>query len=64
MHRRPRPHGLTERQRTAAGTALVAASGKWNKPIVTQIAPLLNYFPAEGYHQQYLEKRGLSHCHM
>ena len=28
-------------------------SGAWDKPIVTEISPLNNYFPAENYHQDY-----------
>ncbi|MBK9096658.1 MAG: peptide-methionine (S)-S-oxide reductase MsrA [bacterium] len=28
-------------------------SGAWDKPLVTEIAPLSNYFPAENYHQDY-----------
>lgn len=27
----------------------------WDRPIVTEISPLTNYFPAENYHQDYLE---------
>lgn len=55
-----------ETQKTAAESAKerLAASGKISKPIVTQIAPLTTYFPAEDYHQQYLEKRGLASCHL
>ena len=30
----------------------------WDKPIVTEIAPLENYFPAEDYHQNYYENVG------
>ena len=37
-------------------------SGKYRRPIVTEIAPAPQFFRAEEYHQQYLEKRGLSHC--
>lgn len=39
-------------------------SGKWKKPIVTQIAPASHFWRAEEYHQQYLLKRGLSSCHI
>ncbi len=29
------------------------ASGAWSDPIVTEISPLLKFFPAEDYHQNY-----------
>ena len=35
-------------------------SGAFKKPIVTQIVPAVTFHPAEDYHQQYLEKRGLA----
>jgi peptide-methionine (S)-S-oxide reductase len=36
----------------------------FSKPIVTQIVPAVTFYPAEDYHQQYLEKRGLATCHI
>ncbi len=39
-------------------------SHRFSKPIVTQILPAPTFFPAEDYHQQYLEKRGLASCHI
>ncbi|MFC2135225.1 peptide-methionine (S)-S-oxide reductase MsrA [Bacteroidota bacterium] len=30
-------------------------SGAWSNPIVTEISPLTNYYPAEDYHQEYFE---------
>jgi len=39
-------------------------SGKYKAPIVTEITPASPFFEAEDYHQQYLEKRGLSSCHI
>ena len=39
-------------------------SGKWKKPIVTQIVPAQTFYKAEEYHQQYLRKRGLENCHI
>ncbi|MCL4236056.1 MAG: peptide-methionine (S)-S-oxide reductase MsrA [Deltaproteobacteria bacterium] len=40
------------------------ASGRFTRPIVTEIVPAAPFFRAEEYHQRYLEKRGLSHCHV
>jgi peptide-methionine (S)-S-oxide reductase len=39
-------------------------SGKYRRPIVTEITPATEFYMAEDYHQQYLEKRGLSSCHI
>ncbi len=39
-------------------------NGKYKKPIVTQVEPASQFYEAEDYHQQYLEKRGLSTCHI
>jgi len=43
--------------------AELEASGKFRRPIVTEITPASTFYRAEEYHQRYLEKRGLSHCH-
>jgi|SRR5437762_2575708 len=40
------------------------ASGKFRRTIVTEITPASSFYRAEEYHQRYLEKRGLSHCHI
>jgi peptide-methionine (S)-S-oxide reductase len=40
------------------------ASGRYRRPIVTQIEPAPTFWRAEEYHQQYLAKRGQSHCHI
>ena len=39
-------------------------SGRFRRAIVTEITPATDFFVAEDYHQQYLEKRGLSSCHI
>ena len=37
-------------------------SGKYKKPIVTQIIPASRFWRAEEYHQQYLAKNNLKSC--
>ncbi|MFN2602811.1 MAG: peptide-methionine (S)-S-oxide reductase MsrA [Gemmatimonadaceae bacterium] len=39
-------------------------SGRYRRPIVTEITPASQFYEAEDYHQQYLEKRGLASCHI
>lgn len=42
----------------------VDRSGKWKKPIVTQIVSASNFYPAEEYHQDYLQKHPNGYtCH-
>ena len=54
-----------EQRRVAeAVKARLAASGKWKRPIVTQIVPGTEFWPAEDYHQDYLQKNpGGYTCH-
>jgi peptide-methionine (S)-S-oxide reductase len=40
------------------------ASGRHRKPVVTVIEDASEFYEAEDYHQQYLEKRGLSNCNI
>ncbi len=39
-------------------------SGAYRRPIVTEVVPASAFYKAEEYHQQYLEKHGLSHCNL
>jgi peptide-methionine (S)-S-oxide reductase len=39
-------------------------SGRFSKPIVTEMTPASTFWRAEEYHQRYLEKHGRSHCHL
>lgn len=44
--------------------AIAKEQQKYNKPIVTEVAPLLRYDPAEDYHQAYLDKNPNGYCHV
>lgn len=55
-----------EAQRKVAAEAIQAAgaSGRWKRPIVTELAPYNGFTAAEDYHQDYLEKNpGGYTCH-
>lgn len=43
--------------------ATLDASGKFKKPIATEITAAGPFYRAEEYHQKYLEKRGATSCH-
>ncbi len=53
-----------EAQEKAARRSIeeLEASGRFRRPIVTEVTAAATFWPAEDYHQQYLEKRGLSTC--
>jgi peptide-methionine (S)-S-oxide reductase len=53
-----------QEQAARASKASLEKSGRFNRPIVTQIVPAVTFYEAEDYHQQYLEKRGLASCHI
>ena len=55
-----------EQRKTAEKVkAEVNQSGKWKKPIVTEITAASDFYPAEDYHQDYLQKNpGGYNCHV
>jgi peptide-methionine (S)-S-oxide reductase len=57
-------HSPEQEQAARASMEELTRSGRYNRPIVTQIEPASEFYMAEDYHQQYLEKRGLSTCHI
>lgn len=42
----------------------LTTNGKYKRPIVTQIEKAGEFYRAEEYHQQYLFKHGMDHCHL
>ncbi|HEX9795130.1 MAG TPA: peptide-methionine (S)-S-oxide reductase MsrA [Planctomycetota bacterium] len=49
-------------QERAAQASLAREQQKRHGQVVTEIAPAPQFWAAEDYHQQYLEKRGLASC--
>lgn len=54
-----------ERKEAEDFIAMVNASGRWKSPVVTTLEPLTTFYPAEEYHQDYLQKNpGGYTCHV
>jgi peptide-methionine (S)-S-oxide reductase len=54
----------SEEQEKAARQAIVDInqSDRWPQPVVTEVQAAIQFWPAEEYHQRYLEKHGLGSC--
>ena len=50
--------------KAAIERVIASEQKKYPTKIVTEVAPLSNYFIAEPYHQQYLEKNPNGYCHI
>lgn len=57
-------HTPEQKEAAESSKARLQASGKLRRPIVTEITQASAFYPAEDYHQRYLEKRGLASCHI
>ena len=49
-------HDADQRQQAEASMAALAASGRFTQPIVTELLPATEFYPAEEYHQDYYLK--------
>lgn len=47
-----------DEQEVQAGKSKEVSSGRFGRPIVTEVAPAEAFYPAEDYHQRYFEKIG------
>jgi len=56
-------HGPEQEAVARASKERLEKSGRFDRPIVTEIVPASSFWPAEEHHQRYLEKRGLAACH-
>lgn len=57
-------HSPEQEAAARASKQRLEASGRFRRPIVTEITPASKFWRAEDHHQQYLEKRGLASCHI
>jgi peptide-methionine (S)-S-oxide reductase len=57
-------HSPEQERLARASKERMQASGKFRSPIVTEITPASPFYRAEEYHQKYLAKRGMTHCHV
>ena len=55
-------HSPEQKAAAEAKLAELETSGRFRRPIVTQIEPAPTFYRAEEYHQQYLAKHGRTHC--
>jgi peptide-methionine (S)-S-oxide reductase len=55
-------HSPEQKAEAEASKIGLQKTGRFKRPIVTQIEAVREFYPAEDYHQRYLEKRGISHC--
>jgi peptide methionine sulfoxide reductase msrA/msrB len=57
-------HSEEQKKGAEAVKAKIDKSGKWKKPVVTEITAASEWYPAEDYHQDYLVKNpGGYNCH-
>ncbi len=57
-------HSPAQEAAASASKAAWDKGGRFKRPIVTEVVPAQTFYRAEEYHQQYLAKRGLAHCHI
>ena len=57
-------HDDEQRRAAEASRERLGASGRFRRPIVTEITPASTFWRAEEYHQRYLQKTGQASCHL
>ena len=50
--------------KTTIDEAIAALAKNYKKPIVVEVSPLKNFYQAEEYHQDYLDKNPRGYCHI
>jgi peptide-methionine (S)-S-oxide reductase len=55
-------HTPEQKEKALASKAELSDSGRFKRPIITQIEPAGEFYRAEEYHQRYYEKHGIVGC--
>ncbi len=53
-------HNESQKQEAEKSKEELEKSGRYQRPIVTEVAPAPEFYKAEEYHQKYFQKHGLS----
>ncbi len=53
-----------ERDREIITDSLQELQRRYDRPLAIEVMPLANYYPAEEYHQKYLDKKPFGYCHI
>ncbi|MCX6651079.1 MAG: peptide-methionine (S)-S-oxide reductase MsrA [Methanomassiliicoccales archaeon] len=57
-------HDEAQRKEAEASKAALDGSGRFKRPIATNLEKAGTFWRAEEYHQKYLQKKGLGSCHL
>lgn len=55
---------MDDRDKEVIENSLEDLQRRYDKPIMVEMMPLQNYYPAEEYHQKYLDKNPGGYCHI
>ncbi len=57
-------HSPEQEASARASKERLEKSGRFSRPVVTEVSPAPRFWRAEEYHQRYFEKRGGGSCHV
>lgn len=55
---------VDEKDRPVIDRSIAKLQKNYSKPIAIEVEPLKNFYPAEEYHQKYLDKNPFGYCHI
>ena len=57
-------HDSDQEAAALASKTALERSGVYRAPVVTEIRPAMRFWPAEDFHQRYIQKGGTHHCNV